>query len=222
MFLTLAVFAFVDGAIRPRLQTKPVLFIVAPVTYIFCTIRVRVGATTIGFVVNPVSFINITISMVELALSVGFSIIPLADISASIEPFLLSVAITRTIQPLTLVDGTAVEVDRRVHFTHVLCVWNFTTNYLAIAEGDLIVTLITFFFSYATTIIHDVDTFDVLVPAHCDSIELFLIVTSDCSRQCIRINFPHSIWRCIFTTAVCKKSRTVSHISMNPNLNFFI
>jgi hypothetical protein len=62
-FKPVYIISTINGAIRPRLLSKPVLFVIKPLTVIFSSIRVKVNTVTLCFIVNPVTFVDITVVM---------------------------------------------------------------------------------------------------------------------------------------------------------------
>lgn len=119
ILLAFEVHALVHCAIRPRLQTIAMLFIITPCAHILGTVRMSVSTVTVSFIIDPVSIVNVTICVIQLASTIGFAVPPLADVLAAVKPLLLALAIADAIEPLTLVDGSTLQVDRRFHLSDI-------------------------------------------------------------------------------------------------------
>jgi len=107
LLFALDVLAFEHGALRPFLETKAVLLVVLPSSFVSRSLYVLVNSITVSFVVDPCSGVSVSIGMEEDSLAECLVELPLTFVFGAICPAHGSQSMAHSSTPISGVDSSS-------------------------------------------------------------------------------------------------------------------
>lgn len=105
--------AFISAIIDPNFYSVPVLLIIQPLSFIFCSVIMIVSPFPWSLIIQPFSIVNVSINMYEFPLPIGFVVVPISFVPSSIWPNLHPISLSRVPTPTSVINYAVAKPDGR-------------------------------------------------------------------------------------------------------------